>query len=358
MAAWMRWRLPLLLDGGMSRPDGGADASDADVDREYEEYLGERDPVAERKAAAEQSRAAAERAVHAVQHEAAWLGLAGAGALGPPGAAALAGADVAASIGDALGVAQRTARLQTDLTAVVLGSPDAELAAALDAMADREGQSSATTWRFSPSSIRRALDAGADEAELLASLTRLAQGAVPQALAYTVRDAARRHGLLRGGSVACYLRSDDPALLSELLADRRLRRLGLRHLAPTVVAGVLPLEETLQAIRAAGHSPVEEQLDGTAVVASRPRHRVAPTVPVGRPPRASGAPAPAARASAEPHRRGGSAARRSTPASRDPAEVARALLAAGDHPPGRLLELPGGVMDMTLFEDYQAEQLG
>jgi hypothetical protein len=213
-------------------------------------------------------------AVGSVLGEAAWLGVTGAEALSPAGAAALAGNDVAAAVGAALGTAQTRARLQADLTAVVLGEPGPQLAATLDRMADRENRSAATVWRFSPASVRRAMDAGADDAGLLAQLTEVAEGGVPQPLEYLVHDVARRHGVLRGGTVACYLRSDDEALLAELVADRKLRSLGLRRVAPTVVVGRRPLAETLDALRTAGHSPVEEAPDGATVVTRDRDHRV------------------------------------------------------------------------------------
>lgn len=47
---------------------------------------------------------------------------------------------------------------------------------------------------------------------------------------------ARKHGQLRIGAAAAYVRCDDDALLSEILADRRAATLRLRRLAPTVLA--------------------------------------------------------------------------------------------------------------------------
>jgi hypothetical protein len=219
----------------------------------------------------------------AVLEEAAWLGATAAEALSPAGAALLTPGDVAAAvaaaIGSALGEARATARLQGDLTAVVLGEPSAELTVALDAMADRENRSTASVWRFTPASVRRAMDAGADADVLLTRLTEIAEGPVPQPLEYLLRDVARRHGALRGAGVHCYLRSDDAALLRELVADRKLRKLGLRQVAPTVVVGDRPLTETLEALRAAGHAPVEEGPDGATIVAVQRRHRAASSAP-------------------------------------------------------------------------------
>ena len=127
------------------------------------------------------------------------------------------------------------ARIGSDLTAAVLGTPSTRLATLLDSLADREAQSTASLWRFSGSSIRRALDAGRDREEIEADLTAIADGPLPQPLTYLIGDAARRHGHLRVVSATCVIHGDDPGLLAEVCAHRKLARLGLRRVAPTVL---------------------------------------------------------------------------------------------------------------------------
>ena len=222
--------------------------------------------------AAAHSLAASRTMVATVLAEAARLGVVGAGALSPAGAAALTGDDIAAAAGE-LGSARATARLQADLTAVVLGEPNPQLAAVLDRTADREHLSAAAVWRFSPASIRRALDAGADADDLITQLRAIADGGVPQPLEYLVKDVARRHGRLRGGTVSSYLRSDDEPLLAEIVADRKLTKLKLRRIAPTVVVSTRPLPDVITALRAAGHAPITEGPDGEIVVERQQRHR-------------------------------------------------------------------------------------
>jgi hypothetical protein len=105
-------------------------------------------------------------------------------------------------------------------------------------------------------------------------LSRLARGAVPQALTYLVDDTARRHGRLRAGPAESYLRCDDTALLAEVVASRRTQGLGLRRIAPTIVISPLPVPALLEGLRTAGFAPVAEAPDGR-VVLSRPEvHRV------------------------------------------------------------------------------------
>ncbi|MEV0804939.1 helicase-associated domain-containing protein [Micromonospora sp. NPDC050200] len=184
---------------------------------------------------------------------------------------------LATVLGRLLPPAEETVLLQADLTAVVVGTPSRTLTALLDAAADRETRGGASTWRFTPASVRRALDAGSSETELLTALRDRAAGArVPQPLAYLISDTARRHGAIRVRPVACCLRSDDPVLLKEILHARSLSTLGLTLLAPTVLASTAPIAETLAALRNAGYAPVGERPDGTVAVERPTRQRAVP----------------------------------------------------------------------------------
>jgi hypothetical protein len=157
--------------------------------------------------------------------------------------------------------------VQADLTIVVPGPPEPALAAELTLVADAE---SASVYRVTADSVRRALDSGYVAADLHTLFARRSRTPVPQALTYLVDDVARRHGGLRVGSAGAYLRSDDEALLAEVLADRRLAVLGLRRLAPTVLITPYAPTRLLGALREAGYSPVPEDATGAAVL-TRPR---------------------------------------------------------------------------------------
>jgi hypothetical protein len=63
-------------------------------------------------------------------------------------------------------------------------------------------------YRVTERSVRRALDAGRSGTQLLAFVEQRSRTPVPQALRYMIEDAARRHGLLRAGAAASYLRCD------------------------------------------------------------------------------------------------------------------------------------------------------
>ncbi|PZG17254.1 helicase-associated domain-containing protein [Nonomuraea aridisoli] len=154
----------------------------------------------------------------------------------------------------ALASVRRSALFGPDLTAVVTGPPSAELAALLDRVAERESRGAASVWRFTTESVRRALDRGHDADELLDELATV--GTIPQPLEYLVRDTARRHGEVTVTTVGCVVQATDTGLLAEIAAHRRLGRLGLRLLAPTVLVSAAPADRTLAALREVGYSPV------------------------------------------------------------------------------------------------------
>ncbi|CAG7639616.1 helicase C-terminal domain-containing protein [Actinacidiphila bryophytorum] len=165
--------------------------------------------------------------------------------------------------------------LQADLTAVAPGPLIASLAETLGVLADIESKGGATVYRFTPESVRRALDAGRTAAELQAFLAEHSRTPVPQPLSYLIDDMARRHGTLRVGAAAAYLRCDDDALLTELLADRRASGLRLRRLAPTVLAAQADPSTLLERLRAMGLAPAAESADGDVLI-TRPDARRTP----------------------------------------------------------------------------------
>ena len=165
--------------------------------------------------------------------------------------------------------------LQADLTAVVDAAAPQRVVDELRLLADTESTGSAVVLRFSARSVRRALDAGRDADQILAFLAEHATRGVPQPLEYLVTDTARRWGSVRLGAVTSYVRSDDPVLLEEAVRHRRLAKLGLRLLAPTVAVSKGTPAELLAALRDAGFLPVEEDASGVALPAGRRRERVA-----------------------------------------------------------------------------------
>ncbi|MFY1673567.1 helicase-associated domain-containing protein [Plantactinospora sp. WMMB334] len=165
--------------------------------------------------------------------------------------------------------------VQADLTVVVPGPPEPTLAAELASVAEQESAGGASVHRVTGESVRRALDAGYAAEDLHTLFKRRSRTPVPQSLTYLVDDVARKHGGLRAGAAGSYLRSDDEALLAEVLADRRLAPMSLRRLAPTVLVTPHLVGRLLTALRDAGYAPVSEDASG-ATVLTRPKMRRAP----------------------------------------------------------------------------------
>lgn len=174
--------------------------------------------------------------------------------------------------------------LQADLTAVAPGPLERPLAETLAVLADVESKGGATVYRFTPGSVRRALDAGRAASDLHAFLAAHSRTPVPQPLSYLIDDVARRHGHLRVGAAAAYVRCDDDALLGEILADRRSAALRLRRLAPTVLAAQTDPATLLDGLRSLGYAPAAESAEGDVLITRADAHRT--------PPRAAPAPVP------------------------------------------------------------------
>ncbi|MBK3581416.1 helicase C-terminal domain-containing protein, partial [Streptomyces sp. MBT65] len=166
--------------------------------------------------------------------------------------------------------------LQADLTAVAPGPLRRPLADMLDVLADVESKGGATVYRFTPGSVRRALDAGRSASDLHDFLTAHSRTPVPQPLAYLIDDVARRHGHLRIGTASAYVRCDDDSVLSEILADKRSAGLRLRRLAPTVLAAQADPAALLDGLRAMGFAPAAESADGDVVITRAHAHRTPP----------------------------------------------------------------------------------
>ncbi|MFD5595985.1 helicase-associated domain-containing protein [Streptomyces griseorubiginosus] len=166
--------------------------------------------------------------------------------------------------------------LQADLTAVAPGPLRRPLAEVLDVLADVESKGGATVYRFTPGSVRRALDAGQSASDLHAFLAAHSRTPVPQPLTYLIDDVARRHGHLRVGAASSYVRCDDDALLNEILADKRASGLRLRRLAPTVLAAQADPASLLEGLRAMGFAPAAESAEGDVLITRAHAHRTPP----------------------------------------------------------------------------------
>lgn len=210
--------------------------------------------------------------------EAHTLGVLGRGALSSPGRVLLAGGTDNAVDGAAAVAAMAKALpepidhflVQADLTVVVPGPLKRDLAEELAVVATVESAGAAMVYRVSEQTIRSALDVGRTGAGLRAFFEKHSKTPVPQGLSYLIDDVARRHGQLRIGLAASFVRCEDPALLAQAVAVPAAEALCLRLLAPTVAVAQAPLADVLAALRNAGFAPAAEDASGT-IVDIRPR---------------------------------------------------------------------------------------
>ncbi|HEX2290217.1 MAG TPA: helicase-associated domain-containing protein, partial [Pseudonocardiaceae bacterium] len=146
-------------------------------------------------------------------------------------------------------------------------------------VADVESAGGATVYRVTEDTVRRAMDVGRSATDLHELFRTRSRTPVPQSLSYLIDDVARRHGRLRGGTAAAFLRCDDAVLLAELLAHPVAARCGLRRIAPTVLVSPLALGPLLEEMRGAGFAPIAEGADGQVVTlrAAERRARVRPS---------------------------------------------------------------------------------
>lgn len=209
------------------------------------------------------------------------LGLVGRGALATPARTLLTDApadDVVNAMDKVLPAPIDHFLLQADLTVVVPGPLQRELAEQLAAVASVESAGAAMVYRISEPSIRRALDTGRTAGELHAFFGRHSKTPVPQGLTYLIDDVARRHGQLRVGMAASFVRCEDAALLAQAVGAPATEALEMRLLAPTVAVSQAPIADVLAALRQAGFAPAAEDSTG-AIVDIRARGARVPAPP-------------------------------------------------------------------------------
>jgi hypothetical protein len=214
--------------------------------------------------------------VVAALDEGAQLGLVGLGGLASYAVAVLGGDPSDDLLGPLLPEEVDEVLIQADLTAVAPGPLTRDRARDLHLLADVESRGQATVYRFTPSSVRRAFDAGWAAHEVHAFLDAVSRTPVPQPLSYLVDDAARTFGTVRVGHAEAFLRADDEAALTEVLHHPRAASLGLRRIAPTVLVSSTPLDILLPKLRELGVAPLVEAADGTVHVARPDRVRARP----------------------------------------------------------------------------------
>ena len=215
--------------------------------------------------------------------EAEWLGITGQGALSKFGAQFLAGDDLS-SINEDLPKTVDHILIQSDNTAIAPGPLEHEISQALAMMAEIESRGGATVYRFTESTIRRALDHGKTGDEIKTLLIKTSKTPMPQPLEYLIADVAKKHGKLRVGNTSSFIRCEDTALISQIMNDKKLEILALRRIAPEVVICDMDATDAMRVLRECGYLPAGESANG--MILTGPKTNRALTKP--RPPRVIG----------------------------------------------------------------------
>jgi hypothetical protein len=215
--------------------------------------------------------------------EAEWLGITGQGALSKFGAQFLNGDDLS-SINEDLPKTVDHILIQSDNTAIAPGPLEHEISQALAMMAEIESRGGATVYRFTESTIRRALDHGKTGDEIKTFLTKTSKTPMPQPLEYLIADVAKKHGKLRVGNTSSFIRCEDTALISQIMNDKKLEILALRRIAPEVVICDMDATDAMRVLRECGYLPAGESANG--MILTGPKSNRALTKP--RPPRIIG----------------------------------------------------------------------
>ena len=200
--------------------------------------------------------------------EAEWLGITGQGQISSYGIDFLDGGDNESIIED-LPKSVDHILIQGDNTAIAPGPLEHEVAQELALIADVESRGGATVFRFSEGSIRRGLDHGRTGDEISKFLAKTSKTPMPQPLDYLIADVAKKHGKLRVGNTASFIRCEDAALITQILSDKRLEILALRRIAPEVLICGHDAAEAMNVLRSCGYLPAGE--DSRGILLSGPR---------------------------------------------------------------------------------------
>ena len=204
-------------------------------------------------------------AVADVLIEAGWLGLTALGAHTALTAAARSDQEdvvLPSHVTDHFPAAVEHLVVQSDLTAVAPGPLTKPVADELRLLAEQESRGGGGVFRFSPTSLRRAFDAGWSQSEVEEWLHRHSTTGVPQPLAYLVADVARRHGSIRVGSAHAYIRTEDETHAAAILAHPAAAVLQVRKLAPGVLVSAADPDEVVAVLREIGLTPAAEDSGG------------------------------------------------------------------------------------------------
>jgi hypothetical protein len=159
--------------------------------------------------------------------------------------------------------------IQSDNTAIAPGPLAQEIAQEMALLADIESRGGATVFRFTDSTIRRALDHGKTGEEITKFLKLTSKTSMPQPLEYLIADVAKKHGKLRVGSTTSFIRCEDQSVIVAILSDKKLEGMGFRRIASEVLISDLEVDDAVNVLRNAGYLPALEDSKGILLSGAR-----------------------------------------------------------------------------------------
>jgi hypothetical protein len=159
--------------------------------------------------------------------------------------------------------------IQSDNTAIAPGPLAQEIAQEMALLADIESRGGATVFRFTDSTIRRALDHGKTGKEITKFLKLTSKTSMPQPLEYLIADVAKKHGKLRVGSTTSFIRCEDQSVIVAILSDKKLEGMGFRRIASEVLISDLEVDDAVNVLRNAGYLPALEDSKGILLSGAR-----------------------------------------------------------------------------------------
>ncbi|HEX7835347.1 MAG TPA: helicase-associated domain-containing protein, partial [Pseudolysinimonas sp.] len=183
--------------------------------------------------------------------------------------------------------------LQPDLSIIAPGPLLAPIDDRLRGMAEAETRGLASSYRMTAGSVTRALTSGETVPAIREFLSGISLTGIPQPLEYLLTDTAQRFGTLRVGGLdpgasapdavdagaAAYVRSDDAALLRQLVVDPNLAPLGLRAAGEHRVVTRFEPAVLFWTLADARYPVVAEDASGSVVVLRRERRAGAGAAP-------------------------------------------------------------------------------
>ena len=182
--------------------------------------------------------------------------------------------------------------LQPDLSIIAPGPLLAPIDDRLRGMAEAETRGLASSYRMTAGSVTRALTAGETVPAIREFLSGISLTGIPQPLEYLLTDTEQRFGTLRVGAMdpgladpdapdagaAAYVRSDDSALLGQLLVDPNLAPLAFRRVGEHRIVTRFDAAVLFWTLADARYPVVAEDAAGAVVVLRRERRAGSGTV--------------------------------------------------------------------------------